>query len=282
MPIATLTTDFGTGDFYVGAMKGVLLSEAPGAALVDISHDLDPGDIAGASFVLRGAAPNFPRDTVHIAVVDPGVGSDRRILIVDDGRHRLLAPDNGLLEPWLADGTSVVHSVADSDLFRRGPGQTFHGRDRFAPLGGALLRGARPEDLGAVITDPVRADTEPPRREPAILRGHIVHIDRFGNLVTDIPATWLPDGVGFAVHVGAYSTDVRVPHYAAIHEGAAAVLTGSLGLLEISMDGRSLARAWSVGRGAAVRIDIESSSEVDTESNSPRRASADLDNSVLN
>lgn len=257
MPIVTLTTDFGTADFYAGAVKGVLLSRAPGTTIVDLSHEIAAGDIAAASFVLRGAAETFPAGTVHLAVVDPGVGSARRMLIVDHHRQRFVAPDNGLLEPWLAAGDAAVFAVTDTSLFRAGRGETFHGRDRFAPVAAALLAGAEPRQLGIAIDDAVRAPQPLPARTATEIRGRIVHIDRFGNAVTDIPADWLPDGVGFAVHVGARTTHVRASHYAAITTGTAAVLTGSLGLLELSMNGVSLARRWSIERGDAVRFDLE-------------------------
>src|ERR1700760_4906665 len=146
MNLLTLLTDFGTADYYVAAVKGTVLRLAPGAILVDVSHEVPPGDVETASFLLRAAAPSFPEGTVHLAVVDPGVGSGRRILAVRSGPGIFVAPDNGLLTPFL-DGAEV-RSVERNELFLAGPGQTFHGRDRFAPVAASLLRGEGIERLG--------------------------------------------------------------------------------------------------------------------------------------
>src|SRR6185369_6039340 len=141
MPLLTLLTDFGLDDYYVAAVKGTVLRLAPGSQIVDISHQVPPGDIETAAFLLAAAFPSFPAGTVHLAVVDPGVGSSRRILAVGiRGGSWLVAPDNGLLTPLLVDAESI-HSVDRSELFLAGPGHTFHGRDRFAPVAAWLLAG---------------------------------------------------------------------------------------------------------------------------------------------
>ncbi len=159
MPILTLLTDFGTEDYYVAAVKGTILRLAPGTELVDISHQVPAGDLETAAFLLAAAAPAFPPGTVHLAVVDPGVGSDRRILSVRAPGAWFVAPDNGLLTPVL-DGAVSIRSVEKSDLFLSAPGHTFHGRDRFAPVAAWLLR-SEPEaqwiQLGPEIGDPVAA-----------------------------------------------------------------------------------------------------------------------------
>lgn len=256
MPLLTLLTDFGLDDWYVAAVKGTLLRLAPDSQIVDISHQVPPGDIETAAFLLAAASPTFPAGTVHLAVVDPGVGSSRRMFVARtrDGSH-LIAPDNGLLTPLLPQVDSL-RSVERTDLFLPAPGQTFHGRDRFAPIAAALLRGVPPEDFGPEIGDPIRLPIPPPRREPGRLTGRVAHIDRYGNLVTDIPWAWLPEG-RCRVEVESHSTDKRVTHYAEIPPGEAAFLPGSLGTVEISKDGENLARAWHVDRGAAVRIALE-------------------------
>src|SRR3954471_22688326 len=140
MNLLTLLTDFGTADYYVAAVKGTILRLAPGTALVDVGHEVPPGDVEAAAFLLGAAAPSFPDGTVHLAVVDPGVGSDRRILAVRSPAALFVAPDNGLLTPVL-EAAVAVHSVERGDLFLSGPGQTFHGRDRFAPVAAWLVRG---------------------------------------------------------------------------------------------------------------------------------------------
>ena len=260
MPILTLLTDFGTGDYYVAAVKGTVLRLAPGTTLVDIAHELPPGDVETAAFLLAAAAPAFPAGTVHLAVVDPGVGSGRRILVVRTASACFVAPDNGLLTGLLTpvlDGAVAIRAVERSDLFLSGPGQTFHGRDRFAPVAAWLLRGGSEAELGPEITDPRRLAAPPPRREPGRISGRVVHIDRYGNLVTDVPAAWLPAGpcrAQVSGPLGEQFASLRVSHYAEIPAGEAALLTGSLGTLELSLNGDDLARRWGVSRGAAVQV----------------------------
>lgn len=253
--LLTLLTDFGLTDYYVAAVKGTVLRLAPGTVLVDISHDVPAGDIETASFLLAAAFPSFPAGTIHLAVVDPGVGSERRILAVRSASGCLLAPDNGLLTPLL-DQAEEIRSVERPDLFLASPGQTFHGRDRFAPTAAALLRGEPFASLGPVVDDPVRLPVPPPRRGTGEILGRVAHIDRYGNLVTDIPAGWLPADPSepCRVEVGSHAAERRVTCYAGIPPGEAAFLSGSLGTIELSLNGESLSQRWGVTRGTAVRI----------------------------
>jgi S-adenosylmethionine hydrolase len=249
--LLTLLTDFGLEDYYVAAVKGTVLRLAPGATLVDISHQVPPGDVETASFLIAAAAPSFPAGTVHLAVVDPGVGSERRILAVRSGNSFFLAPDNGLLTPFL-DGAEV-RSVERGELFLDSPGQTFHGRDRFAPTAAWLLREKRLEELGPEVAGPVRLHAPAPVRLRDRISGRVAHVDRYGNLVTDIPSAWLPDAPCRA-EVDGHAVLRRVTHYAEIPAGEAAMLPGSLGTVELSLDGADLARAWGTSRGAKVDI----------------------------
>jgi S-adenosylmethionine hydrolase len=251
----TLTTDFGTTDWYVGALKGTLVRLAPDVTLVDLSHDIAPGDVVAASLVLAGAAPTFPLGTVHLAVVDPGVGSARRMLVVAASDQIFVAPDNGLLTPFL-DG-ATVHSVDRPDLYLEAAGQTFHGRDRFAPVAAALLGGVPIERLGPRIHDPVRLPAPAPTRDDrrGVITGSVLHVDRYGNAVTDVPAAWVSGGplrarVGGA-HVGRLAT-----HYAALEPGVPALIAGSLGTLEIALRDQSAAEALSIRRGDGVTIEL--------------------------
>jgi S-adenosylmethionine hydrolase len=257
--VLTLLTDFGLDDWYVAAVKGTVLRLAPPPQtlqIVDISHQVPPGDIETAAFLLAAAFPTFPAGTVHLAVVDPGVGSSRRMLAVraQDGSW-LVAPDNGLLTPWLGSAVSI-RSIERAELFLTSPGHTFHGRDRFAPAAASFLRGEPGETLGPEIDDPVRLPIAPPRREAGELLGRVAHVDRYGNLVTDIPWAWLPAGP-CRVEVESHATDRRVTHYAEIPPGAAAFLPGSLGTVELSLNGENLAREWHAGRGARVRVVLQ-------------------------
>jgi S-adenosylmethionine hydrolase len=256
MPLLTLLTDFGLTDYYVAAVKGTVLRLTPGTVLVDISHDVPAGDVETASFLLAAAFPSFPAGTVHLAVVDPGVGSERRMLAArlrsDQASGWLLAPDNGLLTPLL-DRVEEIRSVEKVDLFLASPGQTFHGRDRFAPTASWLLRGESFAALGPVVDDPVRLPIEPPRRAGEEIVGRVAHVDRYGNLVTNIPASWLPP-VPCRIEVGDRATRLHAACYAEIPSGEAAFLSGSLGTIELSLNGESLAHRWSVTRGMAVRV----------------------------
>jgi S-adenosylmethionine hydrolase len=252
-PVLTLLTDFGLDDYYVAAVKGTVLRLAPGTQLVDISHQVEPGDIAAAAYLLAAAAPAFPAGTVHLAVVDPGVGSRRRILVAESAAGLLVAPDNGLLTPLL-DGARV-RAVERDDLFLEGPGATFHGRDRFGPVAAFLLRGGPPAELGPEIADPVQLPSTPPRRQPGLLSGMVVHIDRFGNLVTDIPAGWLPaPAPQLLARVGSHTAAQFADHYEQIPRYGVAILIGSLGTLELAMNGEDLSRRWGVIPGAAVQV----------------------------
>jgi S-adenosylmethionine hydrolase len=268
MPLLTLLTDFGLEDYYVAAVKGTVLRLAPGSQLVDVSHKVPPGDVETAAFLLAAALPSFPAGTIHMAVVDPGVGTNRRILAActaGGSAHPpswIVAPDNGLLT-FLLPSLASVRAVERSDLFLAAPGQTFHGRDRFAPVAAWLLRGEGGEELGPEIADAVRLTVEAPRREPGGIRGRVAHVDRYGNLVTDIPWSWLPVAPPPVVEVGSapasHWSDRSVTYYAEIPPGETAFLPGSLGTVELSMNGADLARHWKVGRGAAVRITMDAS-----------------------
>lgn len=258
MCVVTLLTDFGLDDYYVAAVKGTLLRLAPGCTLVDISHSVPPGDVELASFLLAAAAPSFPPGTIHLAVVDPGVGTSRRRLALAAAGQLFAAPDNGLLTPWLA--SSRPRAVASLPLDLPAPGATFHGRDRFAPLVAALLLGGFGEELGPEITDAVRLDLPRAYRSGRELVGRVAHIDRFGNLVTDLPSAWLPRDCSFVARVatrsgsGAAAISSLASCYAAISGGDPALLPGSLGTLEISLRGESAALRLGAARGDAVHV----------------------------
>ncbi len=269
-PLLTLLTDFGLSDYYVAAVKGTVLRLAPGTQLVDISHDVEPGNVTQAAFLLAAAAPSFPAGTVHLVVVDPGVGSPRRILAAAAGGFLLLGPDNGVLAPLLGDaaGRGGIRSVERQDLFEPGPSATFHGRDRFAPVAAFLLRGGALDELGPAVADPITPDGAKPRRDAGLLSGSVIHIDRFGNLVTDIPGSWLPAAAAPAdppaagaplpasilARVGSHTATRLAANYTQIPRYEAAVMVGSFGTLELALQGENLARRWGVARGAAVQV----------------------------
>lgn len=250
MAICTLLTDFGLSDYYVAAVKGTLLRLAPGTQLVDISHSVEAGNVHAAGHLLAAALPSFPDGTVHLSVVDPGVGSERRLLAVAVKDQLCVAPDNGLLTPVLANAD--VHEVTRADLFQEGAGETFHGRDRLAPIAAFLLRGGSLHDLGPV-TEPLILPRPDPVRAAEYLYGEVVHVDHFGNAISNIPSGWLTKDF-----LGARIGDLEIQRYARFYAeleiGEAAVLPGSTGTLEAAMRDCNLAQEANIRVGAQMRI----------------------------
>jgi S-adenosylmethionine hydrolase len=194
LPIITLTTDFGLADAYVGAMKGVILSIAPHAVVVDLCHQVPAQNTRAAAFVLYQAAHFFPSDTIHVAVVDPGVGSRRRALAVRTGSGIFVAPDNGVLSYVLAvtDWQAAV-SLDNANYWLPRPSATFHGRDIFAPAAAHLAAGTPLSRLGTPTEDVMRLAFPQPEVRPAgEIAAHVLHIDHFGNLILDVTAGQLP------------------------------------------------------------------------------------------
>lgn len=250
----TLLTDFGTADGYVGVMKGILSSHAAGAAIVDVAHDLRQGDIDGAARALGRYWSRFPAGTVHLVVVDPGVGTARRGVALEARGRWVVSPDNGtvtevlLHEPdWRA--VELVHVTPRVSEASR----TFHGRDLFAPAAAHLAAGGAMSDLGPALTDPIRLDRgqRPVRRGDGGASGRVVAVDHFGNLLTDLPGAWLADQVSVTVAGHAVG---RAGTYGEVGEGEALALINSDGLVEIAVRNGSAARALDVGPGAAVEL----------------------------
>lgn len=241
--IVTLLTDFGTADGYVGEMKGVLLSGAPGATLVDIAHDLSAQDVDGARLAVARYWQRFPTRTVHLVVVDPGVGGPREALAVESEGRFLVGPDNGVLSPALlhADARSVKLAVP------AGAAPTFHGRDVFAPAAAALLRGSSLDSLGEPWATPVvRRTPEAVRRDDGSVAGTVISVDRFGNAITNL-VTWR----GGAVAVSGRVLPI-VRTYADVEAGGTAALTGSSGLVEIVVRDGSASARLGLSRGSEV------------------------------
>jgi hypothetical protein len=245
-PIITLLTDYGTADSYVGEVKGALLSVAPQAVLVDLTHDIAPGDIASGSYVLGRIWRRFPADTVHLAVVDPGVGTRRRALAADVAGHRFVAPDNGLL----SDVFAVAHADVVSLPIPSEASRTFHGRDVFAPAAARLAQGAALAELGAAVSDLVHLPPRRLRTEGADLIGQVVHVDRFGTLVTNLPSSAMARGA--LIQVGVHTVAVQAT-FGDVPPGSAVAFAGSGGTLEIAVrDGRADV-VLGVARGVEVR-----------------------------
>ncbi len=255
--IVTLTTDYGTMDGYAGAVKGVVASLGKRVRVVDISHDIPPGDLAAGAWCLRVAAPCFPSGTVHLAVVDPGVGGSRRPVIVARGGALLVGPDNGLLS--LVEGEMEGAWEIDPPLVAVGRvSRTFHGRDVFAPAAARLASGELPSRIGRSL-DPASLSILPFdmgwNDGGTAAWGQVLHVDRFGNLVTSIPAVVLERAAG-AGEAGGRPVLPPVQCYEAIPEGKAAFIEGSQGLVEISARGTSAARILEAGPGTSVRVTL--------------------------
>jgi S-adenosylmethionine hydrolase len=249
--IVSLLSDFGLADTYVGQMKAALLSVAPGATLVDLTHAVAPQDVYGGAFRLWAAVDAFPAASVHLAVVDPGVGSERRAIAALSARgDSFVGPDNGLLVPALdrLGGCACAVELTEPAYWRlASPSATFHGRDIFGPVAGHLAAGVPLERLGRPI-EPRRAFE---LRMAEGLDGEVIHIDTYGNLITNIPAANLPKA--FSVRLGSLEIEAQ-PNYAAVEKGASLAIVGSAGLLEISVRDGSAAELASARRGAPVSI----------------------------
>ncbi|MDE0629282.1 MAG: SAM-dependent chlorinase/fluorinase [Bryobacterales bacterium] len=246
--VLTLTTDFGTRDHYVGAMKGAVISVAPQVRVFDISHEIPSFDVAEGAFAIAQSFPHYPDGTVHVVVIDPGVGSARRPVAVAAGGHWFVAPDNGVLSLVLeAAGRFEAREV---DLRHGLPrmSTTFHGRDLFAPVGARLAIGLPFDEIGPEATALVRMN-------PAAASdgcGRVLHVDGFGNLVTSLRASDLPEGASLALGDGTVSARARA--YASMPAGRLFLIVGSSGYVEVSMNRGSAADALGVRAGEAVTL----------------------------
>ena len=268
-PLITLTTDFGTSDPYVGAMKGVILSINPGAAIVDISHHVQPQAVLQGAFVIGSSHRFFPQGTVHVVVVDPGVGTSRYPLLLVTPQASYLAPDNGVLsyviregfdkEPEVPEGARMAlpeefraYRLTSSEFWRHPVSSTFHGRDIFAPVAAHLSLGVLPKQLGQEIDHVIWLPHGQPRRDGDTLEGQVVHVDHFGNLITNIPAASLPEGEPMTIEVGAHQITGLSNSYA---EGDwLLAVVGSHGTLEVSVKNGSASQSLAAGVGDSVKV----------------------------
>jgi S-adenosyl-L-methionine hydrolase (adenosine-forming) len=269
--IITLITDFGLSDVYAGVMKGILHARAPDAVVVDLTHEVPPQDVFAAAFALEIAWHHFPAGTVHLVVVDPGVGTDRRRLAIAAGDHYFVGPDNGCLSaalpeevrgtrppegayderPVLLRSSLVARAVENFDVLSvTGSSLTFEGRDIFAPAAAFLAGGGRPDALGPLVNDAIAfpAFRAPPTADG--IYGRVIAVDRYGNLITDIVASDLPAAPRFEV-AGAHLNGISGTYAAA--SGPSAVV-GSSGRVEIAVPGRSAAEILGAGPGDRVRV----------------------------
>jgi S-adenosyl-L-methionine hydrolase (adenosine-forming) len=249
--IVTLLTDFGVKDPFVGVMKGVILGRCRSASIVDLAHGVGAQDVAEGAFWLERCYRWFPEGSVHLAVVDPGVGSERAAVAMAARGHFFVGPDNGLLA-GVADG-GAVHGIDPAALGVRQPSRTFHGRDLFAPAAAELLRGRSLQELGPSTTLLVPSPLAAARREAGEVHGVVVSVDHFGNAITNIGRELL-DGIEEPrVHAGARVLEL-IGTYSELEPGAAGALVSSFETVEIACRDGNAALALGLGRGAAVRV----------------------------
>lgn len=260
MPVITLTTDFGLKDGFVGTLKGVIWSICPLAQIADISHEIAPQNVLEGAFTLWRAYPFFPPGTIHVAVVDPGVGTSRRPLAARLGGHTFVGPDNGLFTPMLEDAekngwpVEIVH-LANEKYFLPGISRTFHGRDIFAPVAAHLANGVPLADLGPVITDLLRLSMPKPEKTADGWRIHITVIDIFGNCTTDLPAAALTDRERVTFHLGGREVRGLVESYGHKKPGELVALVDSENYVEIALVNGSAAKVLGARVGDIVEVD---------------------------
>lgn len=263
-PLITLLTDFGADEHYTGVMKGVILATNPAARIVDITHSIRPYDVRGASLILGSSAPYFPRGTIHVAVVDPGVGSGRRGVITATQNYYFVGPDNGLFSSVFDDPLHMwTREIEEDAFFLDEVSSTFHGRDVFAPVAAHLSCGIPPQEFGRVITDPVRFDFPRVRFEDdeAIL-GEVIYVDHYGNLVTNIDTTvfwrfeYTEDDSPHSpvIEIGGRVIDGVSPYYQAAQAGELGAQFNSWKRLEVFVPEGSAARMLGAGLGERVRV----------------------------
>ena len=260
-PIITLTTDFGLTDHFVGTMKGVILAIEPEAEIVDICHSVQAFDVLDGALAISQAYSYFPSGTVHVVIVDPGVGTARRPLIVTSERHHFVAPDNGVLSlMYQREQRLSVRHVTGEHYFLQPVSQTFHARDIFSPVAAYLAKGVDPLKFGDEVTDFVRFSAPKPKAvNEHTLRGVVLKVDRFGNLITNITPQDAPMLFGqnpavFKIVVGSREISEIKEAYAQGAPGEVFGILGSMGFLEIAANRTAAAQLLGVGKGADVNV----------------------------
>jgi hypothetical protein len=258
-PIITLTTDFGTSDHLVGTMKGVILNINPASRIVDINHSVVPFDLLDGALSIANAYSFFPARTIHVVIVDPGVGTDRRPILVTAGNQFFVAPDNGVLSVIYERESCTVRHITAEHYFLNPISPTFHGRDIFAPTAAWLSKTFQTEAFGEVVTDFVRFTMPKAKANGQGIKGVVLRVDAFGNLLTNltvenIPASAVAGGpIQLAVNGKPVTQFART--FAAGNPGEPIAVVGSTGYVEIAVNRGSAARTLGVGRGAEVTLE---------------------------
>jgi S-adenosylmethionine hydrolase len=255
VPVITLTTDFGTKDWFVGTMKGVIASIAPNTRVIDITHETPPGDIRAGAFALAASYNFFPGDTIHVVVVDPGVGSKRKPVAVQTTNYAFVGPDNGVLSLSLAnEKIKTIRALENEDYFLRPVSRTFHGRDIFAPVAGHLSRGLPIQKLGPALKDFVRLKWPRPRQSRGSIEGEVVYLDRFGNGITNISGKLLSGLSQASCYIFAPRRCVcpLKDFYQGVPAGKPVAVPGSSGFVEIALNSGSAAERLGLKIGTPV------------------------------
>jgi S-adenosylmethionine hydrolase len=261
-PIITLTTDYGTADHLVGTVKGVILKIQPEAQIVDINHNVVAYDVLDGALAIGSAYSYFPAKTVHIVVVDPGVGTPRRPILVSAGNQYFIAPDNGVLSLiYEREDPFVVRHINAEHYFLRPISPTFHGRDVFAPVAAWLSKNWQTEAFGEVIDEFTRFALPRPKTEAKELRGAVLRVDNFGNLMSNILPSDLPESMrqpgAIKMSVAGKPVGKLVETFADGPQSEPVALVGSAGFIEIAINRKSAAKALGAGRGAEVVIQLK-------------------------
>jgi S-adenosylmethionine hydrolase len=253
-PPITLLTDFGTDDYFVGAIKGTILSVNPHARIIDVSHTVPPQDIESGAFTLLAGFKSFPAGTIHVAVVDPGVGSGRRPILIQTRDYFFVGPDNGIFS-YICDVEQdfKVFHLTNQNYFRQPVSSTFHGRDIFSPVAAVLSLEVEPGRLGELVTDLVRLKAlHPERSRNGSIEGRVIHIDRFGNCITNIGRDDFTEPA--QLKVGRQTIKSFKRFFSEKGPDRLFGVWGSAGFLEIAANNTSAARLMGVKRGARVRL----------------------------
>ncbi len=258
--IVTLTTDFGLQDHYVSVMKAVMLGIEPGIRLVDVSHQIPPQDIMAGAWVLKNAAEEFPPGTVHLVVVDPGVGTSRNPVAVEINGQYFVGPDNGLFSLIGDEYNYKAYRLTNTLYWRNEPSNTFHGRDIFAPVAAHLAGGVPIEQLGEPIEELVTYRWAVPISDKDGIQGWIIHIDRYGNLISNISSELIRQSIGssrFRIYVGNTILDELVSTFNAVPDGDPAAYIGSSDTLEIAINKGNAKEMLGVQKGAQISMIIQ-------------------------
>lgn len=252
MAIITLTTDFGLADGYVGIMKGVILGILPDVQLVDMSHQIAPQDVRQAIHILARAVPFFPRNTIHLVIVDPGVGSARRPLLVTTRQAAYVAPDNGVLTRALQEEGARAFELDQPSFWLPEVSRTFHGRDIFAPVAAHLARGVPAAELGHPIDNPLHLELAVPiRHDDGRISGEVIYRDHYGNLITNIPGGWVA-AREWQICIAGLRIDRLSSTYAEVPRGGLAALITSGHTIEVAVREGSAADLLHAGPGEPV------------------------------